>query len=131
MYPVLMITITANGRGSSSNPSYYVFNSCDVAAAAGNSVPNGAFYLGRPWGQYARVVFQETTMSAVINAAGWSVWNKDDTRTAHVSYGEYQNKGAGASGTRAFSKSLSSPVSISTILTSSYASKGYYDAAYM
>ena len=65
---------TANGRDSSSNPSYYVFNSCNIAAASGNSVPNGAYYLGRPWGQYARVVFQKTSMSAVINSAGWSVW---------------------------------------------------------
>lgn len=122
---------TANGRDSSSNPSYYVFNSCNIAAAAGNSVPNGAYYLGRPWGQYARVVFQKTSMSAVINSAGWSVWNTGDTRTANTAFGEYQNSGTGASGTRAFSKSLSSAVSISTILTSSYASKGYYDASYM
>ncbi|KAH6682134.1 pectinesterase [Plectosphaerella plurivora] len=123
--------VTANGRDSSSNPSYYVFNSCNISAASGNSVPNGAYYLGRPWGQYARVVFQKTSMSAVINSAGWSVWNTGDTRTANTAFGEYQNSGTGASGSRAFSKSLSSAVSISTILTSSYASKGYYDASYM
>ncbi|EEY20627.1 pectinesterase [Verticillium alfalfae VaMs.102] len=124
--------ITANGRDSSSNPSYYVFNNCNIAAASGNSVSAGAYYLGRPWGAYSRVAFQKTTMSSVINSAGWSVWNTGDERTSNVAYGEYQNTGAGASGTRAsFSKALSSAVSISTILTSSYASKGYYDASYM
>ncbi|CRK45239.1 hypothetical protein BN1723_016498, partial [Verticillium longisporum] len=116
---------TANGRDSSSNPSYYVFNNCNIAAASGNSVSAGAYYLGRPWGAYSRVVFQKTTISSVINSAGWSVWNTGDEMTSNVAYGEYQNTGAGASGTRAsFSKALSSAVSISTILTSSYASKG-------
>jgi hypothetical protein len=64
--------ITANGRDSSSNPSYYVINKSTVSAASGNSVPSGAYYLGRPWRNYSRVVFQSTSMSNVINAAGWS-----------------------------------------------------------
>ncbi|KAH6972290.1 family 8 carbohydrate esterase [Ilyonectria sp. MPI-CAGE-AT-0026] len=124
--------ITANGRDSSSGVSYYVFNNCNIAAASGNSVTNGAFYLGRPWRAYARVVFQKTSMSSVINSAGWKIWNTDDPRTSNVLFGEYSNTGAGASGSRAsFSTKLSSAVSISTILTSSYASKGYYDASYM
>ncbi|KAK2597948.1 hypothetical protein N8I77_012700 [Diaporthe amygdali] len=124
--------ITANGRSSSSGTSYYVFNNCDVAAASGNSVSSGAYYLGRPWGEYARVVFQKTSMSAVINSAGWRIWNTGDERTGHVLFGEYGNTGTGASGTRAsFATKLSSPVAITTILGSSYASAGYYDAAYM
>ena len=124
--------ITANGRSASSGTSYYVFNNCDVAAADGNSVPAGAYYLGRPWGAYARVVFQKSSLSAVINTAGWHIWNTGDERTSNVLFGEYSNTGTGASGTRAsFATKLSSAVSISTILTSSYASKGYYDASYM
>ncbi|KAF5020689.1 hypothetical protein F66182_7287 [Fusarium sp. NRRL 66182] len=124
--------ITANGRDSSSNPSYYVFNNCNIAAASGHSVSNGAYYLGRPWRKYSRVVFQKTSMSAVINPAGWKIWDDGDERTSNVYYGEYSNSGAGASGTRAsFSKKLSSAVSISSVLSSSYASKGYYDASYM
>ncbi|KAG6361779.1 hypothetical protein INS49_010008 [Diaporthe citri] len=124
--------ITANGRSSSSGTSYYVFNNCDVAAASGNSVSNGAYYLGRPWGEYARVVFQKSSLSAVINGAGWHIWNTGDERTGHVTFGEYGNTGTGASGTRAsFAKKLSSPVAISTILGSNYASLGFYDAEYM
>ncbi|KAK7705798.1 hypothetical protein SLS64_007745 [Diaporthe eres] len=124
--------ITANGRSSSSGTSYYVFNNCDVAAASGNSVSNGVYYLGRPWGEYARVVFQKSSLSAVINSAGWRIWNTGDERTGHVTFGEYGNTGTGASGTRAsFATKLSSSVAISTILGSSYASLGFYDAEYM
>ncbi|KAH6647366.1 putative pectinesterase precursor [Truncatella angustata] len=123
--------VTASGRASSSSSSYYVFNNCDIAAASGNTVSSGAFYLGRPWGAYARVVFQKTSMSNVINSAGWSVWSTSDTRTSGVTFAEYGNTGSGASGTRAsFASKLSSAVSISTVLGSSYASAGYYDASY-
>ncbi|KAK6855042.1 hypothetical protein PG995_008574 [Apiospora arundinis] len=123
--------ITANGAAKS-GASEYVFNNCNVAAASGNSVANGAYYLGRPWGAYAQVVFQKTSLSSVINGAGWSVWNKGDERTGGVMFGEVGNTGAGASGSRAsFSKKLGTAVDIAAILGSGYTSKGYYDAAYM
>lgn len=122
----------ASGRDSSSNPAFYVFNNCNIAAASGNSVPNGAFYLGRPWRDFARVVFQRTSMTSVINPAGWKVWNTGQENIGNVLFGEYGNTGAGASGNRApFSTKLSSPVSISTVLTSGYASKGFFDGSYM
>ncbi|KAK2052433.1 pectinesterase [Colletotrichum caudatum] len=124
--------ITANGRQSASDNSYYVFNSCTIAAAAGNTVPAGAYFLGRPWAQFAQVVFQRTSMSDAINSAGWTTWNTGDERTGNVLFGEYQNTGAGSQGTRAaFAKQLGSAVPISDILGSGYAGAGYYDAAYM
>ncbi|KZL68476.1 carbohydrate esterase family 8 [Colletotrichum incanum] len=124
--------ITANGRQSASDKSYYVFNSCTIAAASGNTVADGAYYLGRPWREFAQVVFQKTSMTGVINSAGWKNWNTGDDRTSNVLFGEYQNTGIGSQGTRAsFSKKLSSAVSISSILGSSYSNAGYYDAAYM
>ena len=123
---------TANGRDSEDDPSYYVFNKCDVAAASGNDVPDGAYYLGRPWREYARVVFQNTGLSAVINSAGWKAWNDDDPRTDGVLFGEYNNSGEGASTSRAdFATILDSPVDITTILGSDYTGAGYYDDAYM
>ncbi|PCD23653.1 hypothetical protein AU210_015170 [Fusarium oxysporum f. sp. radicis-cucumerinum] len=100
--------------------------------AAGNAVANGAYYLGRPWRQYARVVFQKTNMTSVINSKGWSIWNTGEENTAHVLFGEYGNTGAGSQGQRAsFATKLSSAVSISTVLSGNYASKGFYDASYM
>ncbi|RYP11215.1 hypothetical protein DL764_000171 [Monosporascus ibericus] len=124
--------ITANGRDDASGPSFYVFNNCDVAAAPGHNVPNGAYYLGRPWREYARVVFQNTAMSAVINREGWRIWNTGDPRTDTVLFGEYGNYGAGASTNRAnFATILNAPVAITTVLGSGYARAGYYDARYM
>ncbi|KAK8085729.1 pectinesterase [Apiospora hydei] len=123
--------ITANGA-SKSGASEYVFNNCNVAAAAGNTVANGAYYLGRPWGAYAQVVFQKTSLSSVINAAGWSVWNQNDERTGGVMFGEFGNTGAGAPGSRAkFAKKLSGAVEVASILGTGYEKKGYFDAAYM
>jgi len=123
--------VTASGRVSNDN-GYYVINKGTIAAAAGNTVPAGAYYLGRPWGAFARVVFQSTSMSNVINAKGWSVWQASDTRTGNVIFEEYGNTGAGASGTRAtFSKKIASPVAIGTVLGSAYASAKYVDASYM
>lgn len=122
-------TITANGRSSSSDPSYYVINKSNIAAASGQSVASGSYYLGRPWSEYARVVFQYTTMSNVINSAGWEQWSSSEPNTADILFGEYDNSGAGASGTRKLETKLSAPISISTILGSNYAS--WVDTTYL
>ncbi|KAK7535383.1 pectinesterase-like protein [Phyllosticta citribraziliensis] len=120
--------VTANGA-KSSGASYYVINKSKVQAASGQSVSSGAYYLGRPWGEYAQVVFQNSELSDVINAAGWSVWNTDEPRTSGVSFGEYGNTGDGAStSSRAsFSKQLSAAVSISDVISdySSWADKTF------
>ncbi|KAI0508552.1 carbohydrate esterase family 8 protein [Xylaria bambusicola] len=122
--------ITANGRDSSSNPSYYLFNNCDVAAGAGESVSSGSYYLGRPWRKYARVVFQNTALSSVINSAGWSKWNGDND-VGNIYYAEYANTGSGASGSRvSWATTLRSAVSESTVLGSDYVSGAWYDASY-
>jgi pectinesterase len=122
--------ITANGRDSSSNPSYYVINKSKISAANGNSVPAGAYYLGRPWRNYARVVFQSTSMTNVINGAGWKNWNTGDDRTDKVEFGEFSNSGDGSKGSRAgFSKKLGSAVSISTVLGGDYQS--WVDTSYL
>jgi pectinesterase len=93
-------------------------------------VKAGAYFLGRPWRNYARVVFQSTSMTNVVKAAGWSVWNTDDTRTDKVTFEEYGNSGDGSKGTRtSFSKKLSAAVSISTVLSSDY--KNWVDATYL
>lgn len=122
--------ITANGRNSDSNPSYYVINKSNVSAAAGNNVPNGAYYLGRPWKDYARVVFQETSLSSVINSQGWTTWNGNASSTDHALFGEYQNTGSGASTTRAsYGQQLSAPLTVDTILGSDY--KTWVDTSYL
>ena len=92
----------------------------------------GAFHLGRPWSQYARVVFQETSLSAVINSVGWHIWSTEEPNTSDVLFGECGNTGPGASGTRAsFATKLSSPVAITTILGNNCASATYVDTSYL
>lgn len=120
--------ITAHGRDSE-NDSFYAFDYCTVSGVEGDNVPAGAYYLGRPWRDYARVVFQRTEMSDVINSAGWAPWREgDDTSTVY--YGEYGNTGAGAQGPRVdWAVAMDAPVSISEVL-GSYESEGWFDASY-
>ncbi|KAE8149162.1 pectin lyase fold/virulence factor [Aspergillus avenaceus] len=113
--------ITANGRPSESDDSFYVIHKSDIAAADGHNVPKGTYYLGRPWSQYARVVFQKTTMSNVINSAGWAEWSDALANTENVTFAEYGNSGAGAHGVRALFSALNDKaIPISTILGSKW-----------
>lgn len=121
--------ITANGRDSSDNDSYYVIT--DSTIQAGSTDPgSGNVYLGRPWGDYARVAFQRSSLSDIINSAGWEEWSTSTPNTDYVTFEEYDNSGSGASGTRAsFSTTVSSEITIDTILGSDYAS--WVDADYI
>ncbi|KAF4631932.1 hypothetical protein G7Y89_g6194 [Cudoniella acicularis] len=122
--------ITANGRASSTDVSYYVINKSSVAGTSGTAAGTGTNYLGRPWSEYARVCFQNTVLSDIINGAGWEVWSTTTSNTEDVTFQEYGNTGAGASGTRAsFSTALSSAITISTILGSTYTS--WVDTSYL
>ncbi|PWY75030.1 pectinesterase pmeA [Aspergillus heteromorphus CBS 117.55] len=123
-------SITANGRSSETDTSFYVIHKSTVAAAAGNDVASGTYYLGRPWSEYARVCFQETSMTDVINALGWTEWSTSEPNTEYVTFEEYDNTGAGSEGTRAsFSSKISTPYTISTILGSDYAD--WVDTTYL
>ena len=61
--------ITANSRGSASDPSYYVIDSSTITSATSADLV-GQVYLGRPWEIYARVVFQRSVLPDLINPAG-------------------------------------------------------------
>jgi pectinesterase len=78
--------ITANGRASSSDPSYYVINKSSVDIAQGASVSTGSVYLGRPWSEYARVDFQNTVLNGIINGAGWEEWSSSTPNTEDVTF---------------------------------------------
>ncbi|PQE19106.1 carbohydrate esterase family 8 protein [Rutstroemia sp. NJR-2017a BBW] len=122
--------ITANGRPSTSDPSFYVINKSTIQAKSGVSIAAGSVYLGRPWSEYARVAYQETSMSSIINSAGWSVWSTSSPNTGDVLFEEYDNSGTGASGTRAsFAKKYSTAYTISGVIGSNYAS--WVDTSYL
>ncbi|KAG3156911.1 hypothetical protein PC129_g11288, partial [Phytophthora cactorum] len=119
--------VTANGRTNDSNPSEYVFNNARVFG----SNPGQAF-LGRPWRPYARVVFQNSELSDVINPAGWQLWNGDNN-TANVYFKEFNNTGAGAATDKrvAFGGTLEKPVAITEILGEGYESAWWVDKSFM
>ena len=123
--------VTANGRDSSSNPSYYVINGGSISVKSGVTLAAGSTYLGRPWRNYSRVVVQNVALSAVVNSAGWVQWGSSDARTDNVFYREFGNTGTGASGTRAsFSSKLSSAVTLGGVIGStSWVDMTYYNGA--
>lgn len=121
--------VTAHGRDAE-NDSIYVFESSSVSAVDGDSVPAGAYYLGRPWRSYAQVVFQRSELSEVINGEGWRVWNDDEPNTENVYFGEFENTGAGAEGERAeFATVMDAAKEIADVLVG-YDGAEWFDASY-
>lgn len=45
----------------------FVFKDCNI-------VGNGKAFLGRPWREYARVLFYNTSMSKIVVPQGWDPW---------------------------------------------------------
>ncbi|KIY73292.1 carbohydrate esterase family 8 protein [Cylindrobasidium torrendii FP15055 ss-10] len=126
--------ITANGRESSDGDSIYVINESNIITADSASDDlSGKVYLGRPWREYARVVFTSNTLGNLINSEGWRIWNSGDERTDNVLFAEYASSGDGANddGRADFATILSSAsgYSISDILGSDYAD--WVDASYI
>ncbi|EGZ17636.1 hypothetical protein PHYSODRAFT_262481, partial [Phytophthora sojae] len=114
---------TANGRNSDTNPSTFVFNNARVSGLAAP----GTVYLGRPWQPYARVIFQNSELSEVINPAGWELW--EDNNTANVYFRECNNSGVGAATEKRvdFSGMLAKPVTIAEVLGEKFKSEWWVD----
>lgn len=80
--------------------------------------------------EYSRVIFQKTVLSDAINSADWIEWSSNEPNAEDVLFGEYDNSGNGAEGTRAsFATKLSSAISITSILGSEY--KDWVDISYI
>jgi pectinesterase len=59
--------ITANGRDSESNTSYYIITNSDIRAAPGVSLAAGSTYLGRPWRSYSRGALLVASSGSISN----------------------------------------------------------------
>ncbi|HPI05991.1 MAG TPA: pectinesterase family protein [Saprospiraceae bacterium] len=69
----------------------FVFRNCSISGSA----PAGSVFLGRPWRPFAKVVYLNCQLDAVIHPAGWDNWsNADNERTAY--FAEYGSTGPGA-----------------------------------
>ncbi|KAI9149065.1 Pectinesterase [Paramyrothecium foliicola] len=119
--------ITANGRDAANNTSFYVFNKCNVTGTSGRE----STYLGRPWRQWSRVVFQETYLGDVVDPSGWKRW--DDVQPVdNVVFAEYQNFGPGAEGERAnFTTQLDQPVKLVDLFGPGFETESWVDSAYL
>jgi pectinesterase len=73
----------------------YVFLNCKLIAKEGI---NHA-YLGRPWRDFANVVFMKCDIGAHIVPEGWANWDKT-TRDKTAYFAEYENKGPGLNTTK-------------------------------
>ncbi|KEP53084.1 pectinesterase [Rhizoctonia solani 123E] len=113
--------ITASGR-SSNDTNYYVIDNSTVQGT-------GTVYLGRPWSNYARVIFQNSKVSSEVQAAGWEIWSSATPNTDNVLFGEYNNGGAGAwqTGRVSFATKMSAGISIGTVLGST----SWVDSSYL
>lgn len=90
-------TITAHSRDSAVEDTGFVFQFCPVVAD--DELVRADFpvktYLGRPWLEYARVVFMECDLQDLVDPQGWLQWEKR-TDIVHMYFGEYKNTGTGA-----------------------------------
>jgi pectinesterase len=68
----------------------YVFSHCTIT-----SEPNVKSYLGRPWRDWANVIFMNTRLCEAIRPEGWHNWSKPE-REKTARYGEYKSVGPGA-----------------------------------
>lgn len=100
-----------------------------------DTIPAGTNDLGRPWGSFARVVFQETYLGNIIAAAGWKEWSTTTPNTGNVTFAEYNNYGPGSvqeEGPRAnFSEQLTAPISIQSILGENFKNEWWIDTSYL
>ncbi|MFA7485125.1 MAG: pectinesterase family protein [Phycisphaerae bacterium] len=69
----------------------YVFSNCKITGES----PEVITYLGRPWRDYANVIFLNTEMSQVVWPEGWHNWKKPE-REKTARYAEFNSTGPGA-----------------------------------
>jgi pectin methylesterase-like acyl-CoA thioesterase len=85
--------VTAQGKHYSEQDSAFVFHRCRLTAAPGLS----GVWLGRPWRDFASVVFLETEMGGHVEPAGWREWHPGETRRlATAFFAERGSWGPGA-----------------------------------
>ncbi|KAF8755218.1 Pectinesterase [Rhizoctonia solani] len=124
--------ITASGR-LENDANWYVIDRTKVYSNG-----TGSVYLGRPWRNYARVVFQNSELGANVLPAGWSIWSTTDNRTNMTDFAEFKkyrvrnyydmlpsfslklchSPGAWNDQRASFSHQLAAPIGIETVLNS-------------
>ncbi|GFF50359.1 probable pectinesterase A [Aspergillus udagawae] len=108
--------ITAMSRTTSDETTWYAFDHCNVYGKSGLDLASQV-YLGRPWRVLARVIYQNSALSNIINPKGWTTMAAGATPL----YYEYKNTGAGSdTSKRVYESSISAAVSKDTVLGSGW-----------
>ncbi|KAH1032127.1 hypothetical protein J1N35_044301 [Gossypium stocksii] len=97
IYQACEINVTA-GALSSQYPYGYITAQDDPSGFVfkeGTLFGNVRSYLGRAYGPYSRVIFQETTMNADVVPQGWDAW-KFPGKEENITYAEVNCKGPGS-----------------------------------
>ncbi|KAL0414991.1 UNVERIFIED_CONTAM: Pectinesterase/pectinesterase inhibitor U1 [Sesamum latifolium] len=90
--------VTAQGRTDPNQNTGIVIQKCRIGATSDLRPVQRNFptFLGRPWKEYSRTVVMQSSITDVIDPAGWHEWDGNFALNT-LFYGEYQNTGAGAS----------------------------------
>ncbi|KAF5752481.1 hypothetical protein HS088_TW01G00392 [Tripterygium wilfordii] len=86
--PGLQGYITAQGRSNPNDPNGFVFKECIITGS-------GSAYLGRPWRDYARVLFYNSNLTNIIHPQGWDAWNSAGHEN-QLTFAEHGNFGLGS-----------------------------------
>ncbi|KAI0271691.1 carbohydrate esterase family 8 protein [Gloeopeniophorella convolvens] len=128
--------ITADGRSSNDSGIYVLNRNTIILAPNPASGISGKIFLGRPWRDWARVVFKSTFITAPMAPAMWSEWSSSMPNTDHVFYAEFNSTGPGIPSNVArpsFSTLLSASAAAAFTLESTLgpASTSWVDADYL
>ncbi|CAN4095717.1 unnamed protein product [Withania somnifera] len=89
------ISVNANPNDKSG----FVFKNCNVTG-------NGQIFLGRPWRDYARVIFYDSSMSNVTTPKGWDVGNYVG-KEKELTFAEESCKGMGSNNSKRLQQATS------------------------
>ncbi|EIN03491.1 carbohydrate esterase family 8 protein [Punctularia strigosozonata HHB-11173 SS5] len=87
--------VTASGRQTNDSGIYLFERNALVKTADAWANTSGNVYFGRPWGDYARVVFKSTFVTVPMAPKMWNPWHPGDERTDHVLFAEHDTYGPG------------------------------------
>nr|GMC77398.1 pectinesterase/pectinesterase inhibitor U1 [Ipomoea batatas] len=93
--------VTAQGRSDPNQNTGIVIQKCRIGATSDLKDHQMEFptFLGRPWKEYSRTVVMQSSITDVIDPAGWHIWDGNFALNTLV-YREYKNTGAGAGTSR-------------------------------
>jgi len=90
-------SITASGRETNDSGSYVFHQNTIVLGSGAASGTAGTYYFGRPWSDFAKVIFESTFLEVAPDPALWSLWDGEADSIDFVLNADYNTTGAGAS----------------------------------